>query len=83
MAHQFPKLQPFVFTIPAAPDGSPDHQGMSPQRTSDNSRTGSLGCWRMTGTGCVGAMLYRGFQSCSVGSVSKYSSTTCFLRDSR
>jgi hypothetical protein len=27
---------------------------MSPQRISDNSRVGSFGCWRITGTGCVG-----------------------------
>src|ERR1700738_4529377 len=37
----------------------------------------------MMGTLWVGAMLYRGFQSCSTGAVSKYSSTTCFLRDRR
>lgn len=33
------------------------HDGISPQRTSDRRRTGSLESWRMTGTGCVGAML--------------------------
>src|SRR6266849_2623959 len=37
--------------ILAAPDASLAHQGMSPQRTSDNSRRGSFGCWRMIGTG--------------------------------
>jgi hypothetical protein len=35
----------------AEADESFDHDGMSPQRTSDISRTGSLGCWRMIGTG--------------------------------
>jgi len=43
----------------AAADGSLDHDGMSPQHISDDSRMGSLGFWRMTGTGWVGAMLYR------------------------
>jgi hypothetical protein len=36
-----------------------------PQRIRDNSRTGSLECWRITGIGWVGAMLYLGTQSCS------------------
>jgi hypothetical protein len=31
----------------------------------------------------VGAMLYRGFQSSMSEETSKYSSTTCFRRDSR
>jgi hypothetical protein len=43
--------------ILAAPDESFDHEGMSPQRISDKWRTGSLGFWRMTGMGWVGAML--------------------------
>jgi hypothetical protein len=43
--------------IMAAPDMSLAHDGMSPQRISDNSRRGSFGFWRMTGTGWVGAML--------------------------
>src|SRR5580693_448233 len=67
----------------AATDESLAHDGMSPQRTNDISRTGSFGFWRMMGTLWVGAMLYRGFQSCSTRAVSKYSSTTCFLRDRR
>src|ERR1039458_7783061 len=61
-----------VFTVP--------HEAAC---TSDNSRTGSFGFWRMTATGWVGAMLYRGLQSGSSETQSKYSSTTCFLRDSR
>ena len=43
--------------IIAAPDMSLAHDGMSPQRISDNSRRGSFGFWRMTGMGWVGAML--------------------------
>jgi DNA-binding NarL/FixJ family response regulator len=58
------------------------HQGINPQRTSDNSRCGSLGFCRMIGTGCVGATLYRGAQSSSPV-LAKYSSTSCFLRVSR
>jgi len=45
--------------------------------------TGSLGFWWMTGTGCVGAMLWRGLQSSSPETLSKYSSIICFLRESR
>ena len=67
----------------AAPDMSFAHDGISPQRISDNSRRGSFGFWRMTGTGWVGAMLYRGVHSGSSDAVSKYSSTSCFLRDNR
>jgi hypothetical protein len=37
--------------ILAATDESLAHDGISPQRTSDSSRTGTLGFWRMTGTG--------------------------------
>src|ERR1700733_7519014 len=69
--------------ILAAPDESFDHDGINPQRISDNRRTGSFGCWRMTGTGCVGAMLKRGAQSSSPETLSKYSSTICFRRESR
>jgi hypothetical protein len=69
--------------ILAAPDESLDHEGMSPHLINDDSRTGSLGLWRMTGTGWVGAMLYRGLQSSSLETASKYSSTTCFLFDNR
>jgi hypothetical protein len=35
----------------AAADESLAHDGMSPHRISDNRRTGSLGFWRITGTG--------------------------------
>jgi hypothetical protein len=35
----------------AATDESLAHEGMSPQRISDSSRTGSLGFWGMTGIG--------------------------------
>jgi nucleoside-diphosphate-sugar epimerase len=35
----------------AAPDMSFDHEGIKPQRSSDNSRRGSFGFCRMTGTG--------------------------------
>src|ERR1700693_632259 len=45
--------------ILAATDGSLAHEGISPQRISESCRTGSFGCWRMTGTACVGATLYR------------------------
>jgi hypothetical protein len=68
--------------IRAAEDASFDHEGISPQRIRDNSRTGSFGFWRMTGIGWVEAMLYRGLQSSSPETLSKYSSTSCFLRDS-
>jgi len=43
----------------------------------------SFGFWRMTATGWVGAMLYRGLQSFSPEAVSKYSSTICFRHASR
>jgi len=43
--------------ILAAADASFAHDGINPQRASDSSRTGSLGFWRMTGIGWVGAML--------------------------
>jgi hypothetical protein len=64
-----------------AVDESPAHDGMSPQRTSDNSRTGCFGFWRMTGIGWVGAMLYRGVHSSSPETLSKCSSIICVLRD--
>jgi hypothetical protein len=63
--------------------GSLAQDGMSPQRTNDASRIGSFGCRWMIGTGCVGAMLYRGLQSSSPDALSKCSSMICFLRDSR
>src|ERR1019366_2300379 len=69
--------------IVAAADGSFAHDGISPQRTSDSSRIGSLGFWRMMGTGWVGAMLNRAAQSSSPETLLKYSSTICFLLDSR
>jgi hypothetical protein len=37
--------------IMAAPDMSFAHEGIKPQRISDNSRRGSFGFCRMTGTG--------------------------------
>ena len=43
--------------ILAAADGSFAHEGINPHRTSDSSRTGSLGFWRMKEIGWVGAML--------------------------
>ena len=43
--------------IPAELDASFAHDGMRPQRTSERSRRGSLGCWRMIGTDWVGATL--------------------------
>jgi len=43
----------------AAPDESFAHEGIKPQRMSDNSRRGPFGFCRITGTGWVGAMLYR------------------------
>ena len=63
----------------AAADESFAHEGMSPQRISDSSRIGSLGFWRMTATVWMGATLYRGVQSGSSETLSKYSSTSCFL----
>ncbi len=51
--------------ILAAPDESFAHDGMSPQRIIESSRTGSLGFWRMTGIGWVGAMFQRALQSSS------------------
>jgi hypothetical protein len=45
-----------LIIIPAL-DMSFDHEGIKPQRIDDNSRRGSFGFWRMTGTGWVGAML--------------------------
>jgi hypothetical protein len=68
--------------ILAAPDKSFAHEGIRPQRTIESSRRSSLGFWRMTGTGWVGATLYRGLHSSSPV-VSKYSSTSCILRESR
>ncbi len=65
----------------AATDESFAHDGINPQRIIDSSRTGSFGFWQMTATGWVGAMLYRGTQSSTPESVSKYSSTSCFRRD--
>jgi hypothetical protein len=41
----------------AATDESFAHEGISPQRINDNSRRGSFGFCRITGTGWVGAML--------------------------
>ena len=69
--------------ILAAPDVSFAHDGIRPHRISEIWRTGSFGCWRITGTGCVGAMLYRGDQSSSQSAVSNCSSMICFLRDKR
>jgi hypothetical protein len=37
--------------IRAAPDMSFDHEGIKPQRIRDNTRRGSFGFCRMTGTG--------------------------------
>jgi hypothetical protein len=68
----------------AAPAESFAHEGINPQRINDNSRTGSLGFCRITGTGWVGAMLYRGLQSSSPRETeAKYSSISYFLRESR
>jgi hypothetical protein len=67
-----PAVSDLALIIFAATVESLAHDGMSPQRTSDISRTGSFGFWWMIGTFWVGAMLYRGFQSRSTGAVSKY-----------
>jgi hypothetical protein len=40
-----------VLIIRAAPDESFDHEGIKPHRIRDNPRSGSFGCWRMTGIG--------------------------------
>jgi hypothetical protein len=52
-----PAVSDRALIIRAAADESFAHEGMSPQRVSDNSRMGSLGFWRMTGTYWVGATL--------------------------
>ena len=78
-----PAVSDFALIILAATDEVFAHDGMSLQRISDNSRTGSLGFWRMTATDWVGAMLYRGLQSSSPEALAKFSSTSCFLRESR
>src|ERR1019366_7397208 len=44
-----PAVSDLALIILAAIDESFAHDGMSPQRTSDNSRTGFFGFWRMTG----------------------------------
>jgi hypothetical protein len=58
-------------------------RGNKPQRMSDNSQTGSLGFWRMTATGWVGAMLKRGLQLSSADAVSRYSNDLCNQGQSR
>jgi hypothetical protein len=65
----------------AAPVASLAQCGTKPHRISASCRTGSFGCWRITGTGWVGAMLYRGDQSSCQSAVSKCSSMICFRRD--
>ena len=65
----------------AAGPAAPDADGAL--RAEEKPRGGCVGCWRMTGTGWVGAMLYRGAHSDSSDTVSKYASTSCFLRDNR
>src|SRR5882724_2891904 len=62
--------------------GSFAQDGTSPHCMIESLRTGSPASWRMVTTGCEGAMLYRGTQSSSPETVPKYSSTSCFLRDS-
>jgi hypothetical protein len=49
----------------------------------DGDGRSSFGFWRITGIGRVGATLYLGAQSGSSEAQSKYSSTSCFLRESR
>jgi hypothetical protein len=79
-----PAVSDLALIILDAPDESFDHEGISPQRIRESSRIGSFGFWRITGMGWVGAMLNRGLQSgSSETAVSKYSSTSCFLRESR
>jgi len=45
------RFQSVRLILRAAPDASFDHAGMSPQRICERCRVGSVGCWRMTGTG--------------------------------
>ena len=52
-----PAVSALALIILVAPEASFAHDGISPQHITDNSRTGSLGFWRMTGIGWVGAML--------------------------
>ena len=64
--------------------GSVAHAGISPQRSSDSERVFFFGSSRTTGTGCEGAMLYRGsHSSSSSGKASKYSARICFRRERR
>jgi hypothetical protein len=80
----FPRPYPFIERILADPAESFAHEGINPQRINDNSRTGSFQFWWMTGTDWVGAMLYRGLPSSSPRETeAKYSSISCFLRESR
>jgi len=53
----------FALIVFVAKEGVFAQCGMRPHFISEICRTGSLGCWRITGTGWVGAMLYRGDQS--------------------
>jgi hypothetical protein len=53
----FPAVSDLALIIEATPDESFAHEGIRPQRISDNSRMGSFGFCRTTGTGWVGAML--------------------------
>ena len=69
--------------ILAAPDVSFAQLGTRPQRMVEIWRTGSFGCWRITGMGWVGAILNLGDQSSCQSAVSKCSSMTCFRRDNR
>jgi hypothetical protein len=68
--------------ILAALEGSFDQAGMSPHFINERSRRGSFRCCRITGICWVGAILNRGFQSSSHGALPKYSSMTCFRRES-
>src|SRR5579864_3376371 len=72
----------FALIVPLAIEGSFAQFGIRPHFISEICRIGSLGCWRITGTCCVGAILYLGDHSSSHGAVSKYSSMICFRRES-
>jgi hypothetical protein len=54
---EWPNIRRFEHFLGAGVISLSGTRGNSAACTSDNSRTGSFGFWRMTGTGWVGAML--------------------------
>ena len=64
-------------------EASFDHEGISPHRICERCLVGSVGFCRITGTGCVGATLYRGIQSSASEIASKCSAIICLRLESR